>query len=262
MSRCFALIAPLAALAVSVAPLAAQNGSPPSCEHLQYRSNFRLNGAEQHLGLAERGAADPKSEIAHAFQLLDQARAAGGVDPTTLWYLYARAYVFQHDIVGADSAWTKAEATTDASCRAKIELLRYNQWVGPWNDAITQMNAGNLDSALALFRAANRIYRSRPDAFFNMAVVFEQKTPPQDDSAIHYFRMAANSTTDPRFDDVRETALFNVARLIQLAAVDSAGIHAEAQRRGVSDSAVREARLQAAEVAYREVLKLRPRDMA
>jgi hypothetical protein len=264
MSRSLALIAPLAALAVFVAPAMAQqrNSSLPSCEHLSYRSNFRLNGAEQHLSLAEGGKNDPKGELAHALQLLDEARQAGGVDQATLWYLYARAYVLQRDLVGADSAWTKAEAATDPNCRAEIGRLRFNQWVGPFNDALGQANGGNLDSALALFRIANRVYRGRPDGFNQMAIVFEQKTPPQDDSAIKYFRLAAASTTEPRYDDVRETALFNVARLLQRAAADSAGIHAEAQRTGKSDSAVKDARLRVVQSAYEDVLKLRPRDMA
>lgn len=262
MLRRISLFAPLAALAVSVAPAMAQKSSLPSCEHLNYRSNFRLNGAEQHLSLAEGGKNDPKGELEHAVQLLDQARRAGGVDQATLWYLYARAYVLQHDLKGADSAWTKAEAATDADCRAEIGRLRFNQWVGPYNDALGQANGGNLDSALALFRVANMVYRGRPDGYFQMANVFAQKSPPQQDSAIRYFQLAAASTTDPKYDDERETALFNVARLLQRGAADSAGIHAEAQRAGKSDSAVRDARLEATRAAYEDVLKLRPRDMA
>ncbi len=260
MSRCLGLVAPLAALAVAVAPAMGQ--SLPSCEHLNYRNNFRLNGAEQHLTLAEGGKTEPHAEVAHALQLLDQARRAGGVDQATLWYLFARAYVLNHDMVGADSAWTKAEGATDANCRAQIGRLRYNQWVPLFNSGLEQMNAGHTDSALAMFRQANGIYRSRPDAYVFMANLFEQENPPQDDSAIRYFRLAAASTTEPKYTDAREEALFNVARLVQRAASDSAGVHAEAQQRGVSDSAVKDARLHLAETAYQDVLKLRPRDMA
>ena len=262
MSRRLTFLAPIAALALCATQAMGQRSSLPSCEHLNYRSNFRLNGAEQHLSLAEGGKTDSKAELAHAMQLLEQARQGGGADQATLWYLYARAYVFQRDLAGADSAWTKAEALTDANCRAAIGMLRYNQWVGPFNAALGMANGGNLDSALALFRVANSIYRGRPDGYYQMASIFEQKTPPQDDSAIKYFRFAANSTTDPRYLDTRETALFNVARLLQRAAQDTASIHAEAQRTGKSDSAVRVMRLQATETAYEDVLKLRPRDMA
>ena len=58
-----------------------------------------------------------------------------------------------------------------------------------------------------------------------------------------YFRLAARSSQDRRFDDVRETALFNAARLVHRAALDTAAVHAEAQRRGVPDSVVKAARL-------------------
>jgi len=262
MSRRFSLVAPLAALAVTVAGAVAQNNNQPSCEHLKYRSNFRLNGASQHLDLAEGGKNDPKSETAHALQLLDDARKAGGVDQASLWYLYARAYILNHDLAGADTAWSKVEAAADPECRTYIDHLRFNQWVPLFNDGLGQENAGNLDSALAKFRAANGIYRGAPMSFSQMANIFEQKQPPEDDSAMKYFRLAAASTTDPKYDDERETALFNVARLLQRAAADSAGIHAEAVRTGKSDSAVRDARLQVAESAYGDVLKVRPRDMA
>jgi len=262
MSRRFAFVAPLAALALVSAPAMAQNSSLPSCDHLNYRSNFRLNGADQHLALAEGGKSDPHGEIVHALQLLDQARTAGGVDQATLWYMYARAYVENHDLVGADSAWTKAEAATDANCRAQIGRLRYNQWVPLFNAALEQVNSGHQDSALVMFRRANGIFRGRPDAYSQMANLFEQTTPPQDDSAIKYFRLAAGSTADPRYADAREEALFNVGRLIQRRVSDTAGIHAEAQQRGVTDSAVKDARLHATQAAYEDVLKLRPRDMA
>ncbi len=262
MSRRMTFLAPIAALALCAAPAMGQRSSLPSCEHLNYRSNFRLNGAEQHLSLAEGGKNDPQGELQHALQLLDQARQSGSVDQVTLWYLYARAYVLQHNMVGADSAWTKVEAGTDANCRAEIGRLRYNQWVGPFNQGLGQMNGGNLDSALALFRQSNLVYRGRPDAFYQMAAIFEQKSPPQDDSAIKYFRLAAGSTNDPRALETRENALFNAARLLQRAASDTASVHAEAQRTNTTDSAVRAARLEATRLAYEDVLKLRPRDMA
>jgi tetratricopeptide (TPR) repeat protein len=260
MSRRMTLVAPLLALAFSTATLMAQNGAVPTCEHLNYRGNFRLNGAKQHMDMANSGTVDRESQLKRARSLLDQANRSGGVDRATLWYLYGTLYSMEHDLVGADSAWSKAEAGTDSSCRVMIERLRYNEWVPLENAAVEQMNAGNMDSALALFRTGNTIFRAGPHAFMNMASIFVGRN--ETDSAIRYFRLAARSSEDPRYADVRETALFNAARLLQREAVDSAGIHAEAQRRSVTDSVVRDERLRATEAAYRDVLQLKPRDLA
>jgi tetratricopeptide (TPR) repeat protein len=280
MPRRFTLAAPLLALSVATSAALAQSSSnPPECEHLNYRGNFRLNGAEQHMDLAASGRVDKDNEIRHALRLLDQARQAGGVDEATLWYLYGKAYVMLGDLAGADSAYTKAQALTDPECREAIDRRRYAQWVPLFNVGIEQMNGGNFDSALTMFRKASVIYRSGPHAFMNMAQIFHTKATSPDsaeiargdtatlrkafeDSAIVYFRRAAHSSDDPRTLDTRETALFDAARLLQRQAVDSADVHAEAQRRGVADSVVREQRLKATEGAYRDVLKLRPRDLA
>lgn len=259
MLRRMTLVAPLLALAFSTATLMAQNNAAPECEHLNYRGNFRLNGAKQHMDMANSGTVDRESQLKRARSLLDQANRSGGVDRATLWYLYGMLYSMEHDLVGADSAWSKAEAATDSECRLVMERLRYNEWVPLENAAVEQMNAGHVDSALALFRTGNTIFRGSPHAFMNMASIFVGQN--EADSAIRYFRLAAQSSDDPRYMDVRETALFNAARLLQRKVVDTASIHAEAQRRSVADSVVRDERLRATEAAYRDVLKLKPRDL-
>jgi len=238
----------------------AQQAAIPQCRHLDY-GNFRLNGAELHLGQAKATAyADVrKTRLADAVTLLNTAARAGGADQATLWYLFAQVYVLQNDLAGADSSFTKAEALTDPECKREIARERRNAWVPLQNAGVEQMNGNNADSALTLFRAASRIYRLEPFALLNMALIYYNKS--EIDSAITYFRLAARSSQDRRFDEARETALFNAARLVQAEAVDSASLRAEAQRRGVPDSVVKTARLRDAESAYREVLQLRPRDL-
>ncbi len=288
-SRSWTVIAPIAALAITVGSAMAQQAAVPQCRHLDY-GNFRLNGAQLHLGQAK---ATPypdvrKSRIADATPLLLAAARAGGVDQATLWYLFGQLYVLTNDLAGADTAFTKAEAATDPECKREIERERRNLWVPLQNQGVEQMNSGNVDSALALFRKSNAIYRTEPYAYLNMATLFFNKgeqgldstsvaeeaqrrgiadsvvrkeRATATDSAITYFRLAARSSQDRKFDDARETALFNAARLVNRSALDSASVHAEAQRRGVPDSVVKAARLSDAESAYREVLQLRPRDL-
>jgi tetratricopeptide (TPR) repeat protein len=260
-SRSVTFIAPLAALAISVGSAVGQQSAAPVCRHLDYRSNFRLNGVQQHLTQARSTRYEDvrRSRIADATRLLGEAARAGGVDQATLWYMFAQLYVLNHDLVGADSAFTKVEATTDPECKRELARERRNEWVGPQNQGVELMNAGNMDSALALFRMANVIYRTEPYAYLNMASIFIGRN--QDDSAIVYFRLAARSSQDRRFDEARETALFNAARLVHRSALDTANVRAEAQRRSVPDSVVKITRLRDAEAAYREVLQLKPRDL-
>lgn len=261
VSRSLTFIAPIAALTITIGSAVAQQAAAPECRHLDYRSNFRLNGVKNHLDLAKSTKFDDvrRSRIADATRLLNDAAKAGGVDQPTLWYLFGQLYVLNHDLAGADSAFTKVEAVTDPECKREIGRERRNEWVTPQNQGVEQMNGGNMDSALALFRKANLIYRTEPYAYLNMASIFVGRN--QDDSAVVYFRLAARSSQDRRFDDVRETALFNAARLVHRSALDTAAVHAEAQRRGVPDSVVKSIRLRDAEAAYREVLQQRPRDL-
>jgi len=253
-------IAPVMALTLFVGTAVAQQ-QPPECRNLSYRGNFRLNGAQQHLEAAGRTsyAEDRQRRLADAERLLTDAAKAGGVDQATLWYLFGQFYSMKHDLTGADSAFRKAEALTDPECKREIARRRRNEWVPLQNAGVEQLNAGNTDSALALFRRANLIYRSEPYAMLNLATIFVNRG--DNDSAIYYYRAAAASSDDPRFTEARATALFNAARLTHRAATDTASVSAEAQRRGVPDSTVRNERLRTALAAYRDVLTVRPRDL-
>jgi tetratricopeptide (TPR) repeat protein len=290
-SRSLTCIAPLVALTIAVGSAMAQQAALPECRHLDYRGNFRLNGAKNHLDLASKASTAPdvkRSRIADATRLLTDAARAGGADQASLWYMFGQLYALTHDLAGADSAFSKVEAVTDPECKRLIERERRNEWVPLQNQGVEQMNAGNGDSALTLFRASNRIYRSEPYSYLNMASIFfnmsqqsldstvvaeeahrrgvadslvRKERMSGADSAIIYFRLAARSSQDHRFDDARETALFNAARLVQASAVDTASVRAAARRTGVPDSAVKAGRLRDAEAAYREVLQMKPRDL-
>ncbi|HTT68567.1 MAG TPA: hypothetical protein VMF70_11100 [Gemmatimonadales bacterium] len=257
-SRSLTIIAPLAALAFSFTSALGQ--AAPECRHLDYRGNFRLNGAKQHLDQAKATKYEDvkRGRIADATRLLSDAAKGGGADPATLWYLYGQLYVLNHDLVGADSAFTRAEAATDPECKREIERERFNEWV-PLQNQATQIMNDNPDSALALYRRANLIYRARPNSYLNMANIFYNQN--RVDSSIVYFRLAARSTEDRTMADLRETALFNAARLMTREANDTARVHAEAQRRNVADSVVKMEWYHEAEGTYREVLQIRPRDL-
>ena len=257
-SRSSLVIAPLAALTIWAAPALGQ--SAPECRHLDYRGNFRLNGAWQHLDQARKTTYPDvrQSRLADATRLLTDAAHSGGGDQATLWYMFGQLYLMKNDLPGADSSFRKAEAITDPDCKREIIRERFNASV-PIQNSADSLFGSNPDSALALFRRANVIFRSGPTTFINMANIFFSQG--HEDSAIVYFRLAGRSTADRRYDELRELALFNVARLLNRSAMDTTSVHAEAQRRGLADSAVRMARFGEVEAAYREVLQMRPRDL-
>jgi tetratricopeptide (TPR) repeat protein len=215
-----------------------------ACHSLRYRSNFRLNGAQQHISLAEGSSyADTKRRMAndalHSLADAVQAGESGGADLFTTWFFFGRAYLLIGDLVGADSSLAKAETlgAGDRTCTDEIKRIRKNQWIPLQQLAVGQIQAQNYDSALVLLRRSHLIYRDDPTGYLNMAAAFlsEQK----EDSAVVAFRWAAHAGTDPARAELRSTALLNAARLEQ-----------------------RNNHLMAAESLYREYSVLRPRDMA
>jgi tetratricopeptide (TPR) repeat protein len=128
------------------------------------------------------------------------------------WYYLGRIYLQQGDLVGADTAFTKAEALAPA-CKKDITDVRYTGWVPLVNAGITFSKAQNNDSALALYRQANTIYRDKPSAFLAAAVILANKK--MDDSAIVYLQKAADIATAANMTEDRNQATFNLAAVLQ-----------------------------------------------
>ena len=234
------IVAGLVALALP-ARAAAQD---EVCRSLRYRSNFRLNGAQQHIGQAEGSSyGDAKRRLANdALRTLTdavQAGESGGADPFSTWFFFGRAYLLLGDLAGADSSFNRAAAlgAADQTCTNEITRLRKNTWIPIQVLAVGQLQAQNYDSALTLLRQSNLIYRDEPSGYMNMAAAFLSQE--KDDSAVSAFRRAAHAGTDPARADLRATAMMNAARLEQ-----------------------RNNHLVAAESLYREYMVMRPRDMA
>ncbi|MEK6768941.1 MAG: tetratricopeptide repeat protein [Gemmatimonadota bacterium] len=237
-SRILRLGVPALALGLVAGTAAAQQAAPqPQC-HLSYRSNFRLNGAQQYLDQVQRSRFedDRQRHLASSMRVLTEAAQAGNADQLTLWYFFGQTYLAKHDLPGADSSFRKAEALGDADCRRAVDRLRRNEYVPIQNLAVEQIQGQHYDSALALLRRAHVIYRSEPNSFANMASIFSQQDAT--DSAVTYYRRAAAAGEDPRRDELRTTSLLNAARLLH-----------------------RADRFAAADSAYREYLRRKPRDM-
>ncbi len=128
------------------------------------------------------------------------------------WYYLGRLYLQDGNVVGADSAFTRAQ-TMAPDCKADIAKYRYRAWVSLYNAGNGFRQQKDDDSALVMYRASNTIHRDSPLAYLNLADIFGQRQ--QTDSALHYFgRAAATEPTDASQIRARNQAVFNQGVLL------------------------------------------------
>jgi tetratricopeptide (TPR) repeat protein len=125
-----------------------------------------------------------------------------------------RVYLQQGDIAGADTAFTKAEALSPG-CKEEISKVRYTGWVPLVNAGITFTKEGKSDSAIALFRQANTIYRDKPLAYLSSGVIFANAG--QTDSAIVYWQKASEIGERTNSVEDRNAATRNLGAAYQRA---------------------------------------------
>ena len=163
-----------------------------------------------------RALSSGQKVVLEAIEQNDQAK-----NPAA-WYYLGRIYLQQGDLVGADSAFTKAETMLPA-CKEEISKVRYTGWVPLVNGGIEFVKQQNNDSALALFRQANMIYRDKPAAFLNAGVIFANTG--QTDSAITYWEKASEIAERTNAVEDRNVATRNLGAMYQ-----KAGRHEDAVR--------------------------------
>lgn len=144
--------------------------------------------------------------------LLEAAEQNSQDKNPALWFYLGRIYLQQGDLAGADSALTKAEALLPA-CKKDISDVRYLGWVPLVNAGITFTKEEKNDSALALYRLANSIYRDKPLAFLNAGVIFANTG--QTDSAIVNFQKASEIAEQTNSVEDRNLATRNWGALLQ-----------------------------------------------
>jgi len=240
LSRSRRILLPLGALVLSAGAASAQmTVRAADCRGMV--AGMRINSAKVYLGTAmEKRRTDPvlfQSKLRSAQTQLDTALLQGREDPMTVAFLLGQARILGGDLAGADSMFSRAEASASDDCKRVMAQLRRSEWINYFNGALAQRRAGNVDSALALLRRGSLIWRGEPAGFLEMASHFARRN--QTDSAIIYALRAARSSEEPRFAELRKGAWFTAAQLLQ-----GANRHAEA------------------ESAFREYLRLAPRNLA
>jgi tetratricopeptide (TPR) repeat protein len=188
--------------------------TPPACGIKAGHFKVSSGGAYLKTG-TETTPANRVRVLASGQKVLLEAIQQNGQEKNpAAWYYLGRVYLQEGDIVGADSAFTKAETMAPA-CKQEISGLRYMGWVPLVNGGITFAKAANNDSALVLFRQANTIYRDKPASYLNSGVIFANSG--QTDSAIVYWQKAAEIAERVNAVEDRNTATRNLAAMYQRA---------------------------------------------
>jgi tetratricopeptide (TPR) repeat protein len=186
---------------------------PPTCS--LKAGHFKVSSGATYLktGVETSVAANKTRALASGQKVLLEAIQQNGQEKNpAAWYYLGRVYLQQGDLAGADSAFTKAEALSPA-CKQDISAQRYNGWVPLVNAGINFSKEKKTDSALALFREANGIYRDKPQAYSAAAVILANNK--MDDSAIVYLQKAVEIATAANLPDERNQATFNLAAVLQ-----------------------------------------------
>lgn len=132
----------------------------------------------------------------------DQNQSAGA------WYYLGRLYLQQGKLAGADSAFDRALALAP-DCAEDIRTYRRKAWVALVNPGIEYMQAEQGDSAAALFRMANQIYREEPNAFVHLAsLAYDAEDMP---TALAYFDSALAIPRTETTAQAYDQAQFNKA---------------------------------------------------
>jgi tetratricopeptide (TPR) repeat protein len=145
---------------------------------------------------------DGRRVLTEAITQNDQGQSGGA------WFYLGRIYLHQGDLAGADSALARAE-TLAPDCAQQIDRLRRGAWFALVKPGTEYMEAEQTDSAAALFRAANSIYKGEPNAFVYLAsIAYDSSDLP---TALAYFDSALATPADTASAAARDQAMFNKA---------------------------------------------------
>jgi tetratricopeptide (TPR) repeat protein len=163
-------------------------------------NHFKVASAAGYIKAAiETDVPDSKVRILGQAEKVDlEAMQQNGQDKNpAAWYYLGRVYLMQGKLAPADSALTKAEQLAP-DCAKDIGVYRRNAWVALINAGSKFEEDKNTDSAFALYRQANSIYRASPLGFYRAASIWNDKGQP--DSAAYYFGLAAASVPSDATD--------------------------------------------------------------
>lgn len=156
--------------------------------------------------------AQREKDLRDAQRVLLQAISQNGQDKNgAAWYYLGRYYGLSEQMVGADTAFTRAQALLPA-CKDDILGWRKILWTPVFNQGVQAFNAAKNDSAMHYFQLAAAIY---PEPVGLAAVASMFANSGQVDSALKYYGRAAEAAAaDTQYTKERREALYNQAAIL------------------------------------------------
>lgn len=157
--------------------------------------HFRVSGAATYMKTAIENAANRDRLLNQSESAIKQAIAENdqGKNPGA-WYYLGRVYLYQGDVVGADTAFARAAALAP-ECAEEINGFRESAWRALAGIAGTMYQNQHTDSALTVYRLAAEVDPTEPQTHYLMGTIFETTGRP--DSAVVYYRKAVAVAKDP-----------------------------------------------------------------
>lgn len=184
---------------------------PPNCE--LDTQHFLVRNAELYVKAATEARSDEQRDrsIADAKRVLMDALEAGEETNPGVWYFLGRAYALESDLVGADSAFTKAEALYPG-CAEDMDNQRRSLWVPFYNQGAEALTVNDLDAAREAFAQADQISNKEPFVPYYLAsVLISQNDIP---GALELFKKTVGmGQTEGDYEESYLTSLFNAGRL-------------------------------------------------
>lgn len=197
-------------ISTRVAQSMPQRYQQPGCE---LKSNhFKVSSGATYLKTGiETDVPENKTRVWESGRkvLLEAIQQNGQAENPAAWYYLGRIYLQQGDLVGADSALTRAEKGAP-QCAEDIQGYRQNGWAALMRAGNNFEEQQNPDSALVMYREAAMIHPASPLAPYFIAKVLNDKG--QTDSAAVYYghaAMAGEGSTDTSVVKVRNRSAFN-----------------------------------------------------
>ena len=179
------------------------------------KGNFLIGSGATYLKSGVEASDEVKKNklFGDAERVLLEGIQKGQAGASGAWYYLGRAYLQTGDLIGADTALTRAQDLTPAlhqghPAAAPQHLDRPGQRRHRVHEGQEQRFGRRCCSS-----QADMIYRGEPNAYTNLGVLYN--TTGQPDSAIVYFRKAVEvAGTDPKSVETRDQSQYNLAALL------------------------------------------------
>lgn len=211
MRHTFGLTLVLTAFVAGSAVAQGGGWQPPRCKLDE--GHYAIRGARTYVANASRTSDMNQRErdLRDASRVLHEALDDGAGERSGLWYYWARYYLIQNDLVGADSAFDRVERLEPA-CAEDVQFWRRWAWAPLINQAIQAWEANDLETAVQKLHLANMINETEAQGYINLGTLYANSGEP--DSAVKYLEAGiAAGAGDSSVTERTLAARLNVARL-------------------------------------------------